>query len=94
MIKIATGKLTRTLALLSAGAMLGVFLLAPLSVGASHDDGEKLGRAYTPPAIFVLESTSGQNFTFQLVENGGGEMEFVHVPPTTPVIDNGDYDDD
>ena len=38
------GRMTKTLSLLSAGALLGVFLLAPLGVGASDDDDESFLR--------------------------------------------------
>jgi len=34
-----------------------------------------------------------QNFTFQLVDNGNGEMEFIHVPPAPRVIDFDDEED-
>ena len=86
------GRMTKTLSLLSAGALLGVFLLAPLNVGASHDPGERPIRQ-APPTMFVLESTVGQNFRFTLVENGSGEMELVHIPPAPRVFnDNGDDD--
>ena len=88
------GNLTRTFSLISAGALLGIFLLAPLGVGASHngDDGRPANvRGEEPPAVFVLRSTTGQNFRFTLVENGGGEMEFTLVPPAAPrFIDDDD----
>ena len=35
---LSLGNITKTLSLLSAGALLGAFLLAPLGVGASDDD--------------------------------------------------------
>ena len=84
------GNLTRTLALLSAGALLGIFLLTPLSAGADHDPAERPARVVSPPT-FVLEATNGQNFTFQLVENGDGMMEFINVPQNIflpKIVDN------
>lgn len=87
------GNITKTLGLISAGALLGIFLLAPLSVGADHDPDEK-APPRERPIVFVLESTVGQNFTFTLVENGAGEMELVHFPPAPRVFDLDDDDDD
>ena len=84
------GNISKTLGLISAGALLGIFLLAPLSVGASDDD-EPIFRQETP-VVFELKTTSGQDFTFTLVENGNGEMEFTHVPPAPVVFDVDDDD--
>ena len=86
------GNITKTLGLISAGALLGIFLLAPLSVGADHDCdfGDVVPER---PVVFLLESTFGQEFTFTLVENGDGAMEFTHVPPPTrefAPVDDGD----
>ena len=91
---LSLGNITRTISLLSAGALLGVFLLAPLSAGASDDDDEPNISGKETPAVFVLQSTNGQSFTFQLIENGGGELEFTHVPPAPQVFDVDDNDDD
>ena len=91
---LSLGNITKSLSLLSAGALLGVFLLAPVGVGASDDDDEQFLRGKETPAVFVLKSTNGQSFTFQLVENGGGELEFTHVPPDPSVFDVDDNDDD
>ncbi len=93
MTKMAIGNLSRTLALISAGALLGVFLLGPLSVGASHRERD-LPPVKESPITFVLESTTGLTFDFILVENGDGEMEFTNVPrPKRVFIDREKHDD-
>ena len=89
---LSLGKITKSLTLLSAGALLGAFLLAPLGVGASDDDDESFLRGKETPAVFVLKATNGQSFTFQLVENGGGELEFTHFPPAPVVFGDDDVD--
>ena len=84
------GNITKTLGLISSGALLGIFLLAPLSAGA--DDRQPLNPLEVP-VVFELKSTIGQNFTFTLVENGDGELEFTHLPIPAPEIrSNGDDD--
>ena len=62
------GNITKTFFLVSAGAMLGIFLLAPLGVGASDDD--------PAPRIpvtrtFTMVDNFGVPAKFTLVENGG-----------------------
>ena len=88
------GNITKTLGLISAGAMLGIFLLVPLNVGANHDDDhDLLQNPLERPVVFELKSTVGQNFTFTLVENGDGTLEFTHLPIPAPEFrSNGDDD--
>ena len=88
------GNITKTLGLISAGAMLGIFLLAPLSASATHDDDDNLNRPrQEAQVVFVLPSTNGQNFTFTLVENGTGELEFTHLPSPALQIPDKDESD-
>ncbi len=70
--------IAKKLALIASGALLATFLLAPLAVGADHDDPVAAPPA---PATFVLEATNGRSFTFQLIENGNGLMELTYVVP-------------
>ena len=82
--------MTKTLGLISAGALMGLFLLAPLSAGA---DDREIREPVEAPVVFELKSTVGQNFTFTLVENGDGTLEFSHLPIPAPVFhSNGDDD--
>ena len=82
--------IAKKLALVASGALLAMFLLTPLGVGASHDDEGRVFPEPTPTS-FVLKATTGQSFTFDLVENGKGEMELRHVPAPERVYD---FDDD
>ncbi len=85
----AIGNLARPLALIPAGASLVIFLLAHLSIGASHYDDLRAPIAKATTFEMYLR----QNFTFQLVDNGNGEMEFIHVAPAPRAIDFDDEED-
>jgi len=61
----AIGNLARPLALIPAGASLVIFLLAHLSIGASHYDDLRAPIAKATTFEMYLR----QNFTFQLVDN-------------------------
>ena len=94
MMKTKISNLTKTVALLSSGALLGVFLLAPISAGASHvDEDETLLIRGQEPTTFVLKATNGLNFNFQLQDDGNGAMEFIHTPPTPRVVRDFGEDD-